>query len=216
MGKQYKLLAFASLLLGALAVMVYLPYTFEGFGVNCFKWIKITTDLFKEDYFKMLIYIGTGLLGLVIVFNLISLFKRPNISKICFKLSTIVALILPLLFVMSLNIVEWKWAWEFWVENISTNIKTYAYIAMGVSAGLFIIGLVRNFTAENKATFHHIFKNLMMVALLAIMAYVYSWCGWTINANTIGKIYGLLMGWLAIYFPVSTIVLLLCAKFSNR
>ena len=216
MTKGYKLLAFISLLLGALAVVLYLPYTFNAFGVNCKSWFELSQDILKEEYFNVLIYVGIGLLGLIIVFNLVSIFKRPNISKICFKISTIIALLLPILFVMALNIDKFEWAWKFWVEHISKNLKTYSYIAIGASAGLFIVGIIRNFTADNKAGFHHIFKTIFMIALLILMAYCYGWCNWTINVNVIDKIYGLLIGWLAIYLVLSTFVLLICSKLENR
>lgn len=216
MTKQYKLLAVISLLLGAVAVILYLPYTFDAFGVNCNSWFELSQDILKQEYFNVLTYVGVGLLGLIIVFNLISIFKRPNIAKICFKVCTIIALLLPIVFVMALNIDKFNWAREFWVEYIAKNLKTYAYIAIGASAGLFIVALVRNFTADSKANFHHIFKALMMIALLVMMAYCFNWCKWTINANIINKIYGILIGWLAIYFVLSAVVLLICARFERE
>lgn len=207
--KGYKFLTIISLLLGAGTVFMYLPYTLTAFDVNCDKWFETTIEMFKNDYFNTLIYFGIALLSLVIIFNIVSIIKRPNIAKTCFKLSVVVALVLPLLCVMAFNVGDWKWAYDFWVDNIAKNIKTYAYIALGISGGLFILGLARNFTADIKVNFHYIFKSLMMITLLVLMIYAFGWCEWNVDAKVLLKVSGLLVGWLAIYFPLSAIILLI-------
>lgn len=205
MNKSYKLLAIFNLLLGVGAICLYLPYTLEAFNMPGFQWFKFVPDMLKDNYYDVLIYFGIGLLLWFIVLNAVSLLSRPNLPKVLFKVSTIVALLLPLLYILALNNDTFI---KFWIENIAKNVKIISYIALCVSCGTFVLALIYNFKRNNRANLHHILQALFMCALLVLMILYNGWCGWNIELNY--KIYGILIGWLAIYLPISCITLFVC------
>ena len=207
MNKRYSQLAVFNLLLGLCAICLYLPYTLEAFDMPGFDWFKFVPDMLKDNYGKVLIYFGIFLLLWIIGLSVLSLLNKPNLPKLLFKISAISALILPLIYVCAF---EFEWAREFWVKNISSDIKMISFVVMGVSCGSFVLGLVYNFTRKNRANLHLIVQALVMCALLVLLVAVNNWCGWDIK--NVLKLYGVLVGILAIYLPISSIILFMCRK----
>ena len=127
--------------------------------------------------------------------------------KLLFKISIISALMLPLIFVLAS---KFDWALKFWIKTIAPDIKMISYILICVSVGSFVLGLIFNFTKDSKANLHHILQALVMCALMVLLVAINGWCGW--NVKNILKLFGVLMGLLAIYMPISSIIMLICAK----
>lgn len=204
--KNYKILSLLNLLLGVCAICLFLPTTLKAFSVKGFDWLDFAPDLFKDNYINVEFYFGLFLIVWFIVINAISLLSRPNLSKTLFKLSTIVALALPLMFVLA---VKYEFALEFWIKNIAPEIKTIALVVLCVSAGLFALGLILNFVRRNRANLHIVLQALVMCAFLGLLIAAEGWCGWKVD---ILKMVGVLYAVFAIYLPISSIVLLICAK----
>lgn len=204
--KKYLLLASLNFVLGICAICLYLPYTINALNIKGFGWLDFAKDILKNNYFNILVYFGMFLLVWFILLNIISLASRPNKPKTLFKISTIVALILPLIYVLALknNAVL-----EFWINHVAENIKMICYVVLSVSWGLFALALIFNFTKRRKATFYHILQALAMCTLLTLFVAWNGWCGWSVDYI---KMFGFLMGILAIYLPISTIILSICAK----
>jgi len=205
--KNYQALAFLNFIFGMISICLYLPYTIQAFNIKGFKWLDFAKDLLKSNYHNMLIYFGAFLLIWFIALTLISIINNVNLAKLSFKVSTILALLIPLVYVLALKN---DWALEFWIKNIAPNVKMICYIALCVSVGLWGLGLIFNFTKENKANLHHILQALIMNVLLILLILIQGWCGWSVG-NPL-KIFGVLMGLFAIYLPISSFVLLICAK----
>ena len=204
--KKYNSLAFFNLIFGVCAICLYLPYTLSAFNIKGFGWLDFAKNILKSKYFDVMVYFGIFLLIWIIALTVISLPCRINLSKLLFKLSTIVALALPLIYVLS---IKYDFALEFWIKNIASNIKMISYVLLCVSGGCFILGIMFNFTRDGKANLHQILQALAMCVLLAVLIAVNGWCGWKVNVI---KLFGVLMGVFAIYLPISSIVLMLCAK----
>ncbi|MBQ7798403.1 MAG: hypothetical protein IJ371_04700 [Clostridia bacterium] len=207
MKKGYTQLAIWNILLGICAICLYLPYTLDAFDMAGFDWFKFVPDMLKDNYSNVLINFGIFLLLWFIILNAISILYRPNLPKILFKVVVISALILPLIYVLAL---KQDWAFEFWVKNISSNIKNICYILLGVSCGSWILALIFNFTRNNRANLHHIIQGLTMSILLILFVAVHGWCGWELSLEMLNKLYGLLVGLFAIYLPLSSVLLWVC------
>lgn len=205
--KTYKILSVFNFMLGICAICLYLPYTFKSFNVKGFDWLDFAKDLFKNNYLNVLIYFGIFLLLWFIVLNLISIPYRINLPKFLLKISVVIALALPLIYVLS---IKYNWALNFWIKNIAPNIKTICYVLLCSSVGCFVLGLICNFITRGKANFHHVLQAIVMCALLALIIAVNGWCGWKVD--NVLKMFGVVMGLFAIYLPISSIVLIICRK----
>lgn len=202
MRKKYTILSFFNFIFGFCAIILYLPYSLRAFNLKGFDWLDVAPDLLKNNYFDTLIYFGIFLLVWFICINKFSLFKHANLPKTLFKLTSIISLILPLIYVLAL---KYDVVLEFWIKNISKNVKMISYITLCVSWGTWAIALMFNFTKRNKANCHHILQSSVMCILLTLLITANGWCGWSIS-NPL-KIYGLLMGIFAIYLPISAIMM---------
>lgn len=207
MKKKYIQLSIVNLILTVIAICLYLPYTLEAFNMAGFEWFDFVSKMLKDNYFEVLVGFGIFLLLWLMILNIFSIFSNANLPKVMFKLSAIMALILPLIYVLALKN---DWALKFWIKNINSNIKMIAYTFIIVSWGSFILGLIYNFTKRNRANLHHILQALFMCGLLTLLIICNGWCGWDIDLTS--KIYGIMVGWLAIYLPISSIVLIACSK----
>lgn len=207
--KGYKTMAGINLLLGLCAVFLYMPYMLQAFDVNVTKWIEFGADLFKKNYIDVLIVFGIILLVWVVGLTILSLLCKPNIPKFILKVAVVAALALPLMYVLAL---KYEWAAEFWIKNIVKNIKTISYVLIIVSCGSFILGVIYNFSKKHKANLHHFTQALVMCVLLVLFVAVHGMCGWEIKLDIAMKLYGVLMGLFAIYFPLSTIFILQSAN----
>ena len=203
---NYYALSFLNLVFGILAIFLYLPYTLQAFDINVNGWLNFAMDIFKSNYIDILIYFGIFLLLWVIVLTIISIIIRINLPKLLFKLSAIVALILPLMYVLAL---KFDAVLDIWIKSIAPNVKIISYILISVSCGLFVLGLILNFTREKRANLHLIVQALEMCALLILIVAINGWCGWKVDYV---KGFGVLMGLFAIYLPLSTIIISICAK----
>ena len=206
MKKKYLMYSASNLIIGLCAIILYLPYTFRAFNISGFDWLDIAPDLFKSNYYNVLIGFGIFAIVWLILINTISLINYPNLPKTLFKLSVVVALSLPLMYVLA---IRFDWALKFWLKNISKNIKTISYATMFISCGLAILGILYNITRRKHANFHHLLQAITMCAMLVLLVLLNGWC-WHIG--NIDKIFGLLMGVFAVYFPISSLVLYLFRK----
>lgn len=204
--KGYQTLAILNLLLGACAICLYVPYTIQAFNIKGLEWLNFAKDLLKNNYYNVLLYFGIFLLTWFIGLNLFSILSHFNVAKLAFKISVISALILPLIYVLALKYDEFL---ELWIKYIAPNIKVISYMFLCISIGSFALGLLFNFTKENRANIHHIVQALAMCVLLSLLIAINGWCGWSVN---IVKLFGILMSLLAIYLPFSTLLLTICAK----
>lgn len=208
MKNRYSTLSIFNFLFGICAIVLYLPYTISAFGWEGFDWLtKIAPELLSDKYFDVLIYFGIFILVWFIVTNVISLIYRPNLPKLLFKLSAVVALLLPMVYVLCM---KYDWAIEFYIKNIAKNIKSISLILMGVSCGSAILGLCFNFSRRNRANFHYILQAIVMCALLVLLVAINGWCGWKVG--DIVKLSGILMGLFAVYLPVSSVILFMLRK----
>lgn len=205
MKKKYSMLAGLNLMLGIIAICLYLPYTLEAFNMAGFEWFKFVPKMLKNNYGDVLIYFGIFLLLWIIVLNLISILSHCNLPKILLKISAITALLIPLIYVLAFKNDS---ALKFWINNIGANIKTISFVFLAISWGCCALGLLLNFTRDNHANMHHILQALFMCVLFTLLVATQGWCGWQISK--VYKLYGLLIGWMAIYLPISSIILLLC------
>jgi len=205
--KNYQVLAFLNFVFGIIAICLYLPYTIQSFNIKGFQWLNFAKDMLKENYSNALIYFGIFLLMWFIVLTLLSIISNVNLPKILFKLSTILSLVLPLIYVFS---IKYDFALKFWIKNIAPNLKIICYAFLCVSVGFSVLGLIFNLMRQNKANFHNILQAVIMNVLLALLLAVQGWCGWDIENSV--KLFGILMGLFAIYLPISSIILLICAK----
>ncbi len=206
MKKKYLMYAAGNFILGLCAIILYLPYTFKAFNISGFDWLDLAPDLFKSNYHNVLIGFGVFILIWLILINAISLINFPNIPKTLFKSSIIVALILPLVYVLALRS---EIVLEFWLKYFSKNIKTISCSLIFISCGLALLGLLYNFTRRKHANLHHILQAFTMCLLLILLVMSNGWC-WQIAG--VEKTFGLLMGLLAVYFPISSLVLYLFRK----
>ncbi len=204
--KNYRILSFFNLLLGVCAICLFLPTTFKLFEIKGFDWLDFAPDLFKKNHLDVEFYFGLFLIVWFIALNAISLLSRPNWSKTLFKVSIIVALILPLINILA---VRYEFALKFWIKNIAPEIKTISMVLLCVSAGLFGLGLILNFARHNKANLHIVLQSLVMCVFLGLFIAVEGWCGWKVDLL---KMMGALYAVFAIYLPISSIILLICAK----
>lgn len=205
----YKILGVISCLLALATGFIYIPISLNLFNVNSAKWLDLTKDILKSYYSDVIIYVGLAILIAIVVLNLVSLVYKTNMAKICFKLTTIISLILPIMFVCTM---QFDWAFKFWINNIAKNIKMISYIVMSVSAGLFILGIIFNITSRKRANFHHVFEALAMLGLFIVMICAFDWCGWTSNIHNFSTLIGVMVLWLSAYLLISTIVLFACSK----
>ena len=205
MRKKYLKLAIVNFILGVCAICLYLPYTLEAFDMAGFEWFKFVPNMLKDNYYNVLIYFGVLLILWFILLNLIGILHHINLPKFLFKMSIIVALILPLMYVLALDN---NFAFNFWIKNILPNIKTISYIFLGISCGTFVLGLIYNITRKNHANSHHIIEATVMCLLLVLMCIVNGWCGWNIDVTI--KLYGIMIGLFALYLPISGVNLLFC------
>ena len=200
MNKKYLTLSLINFLLGIGAICLYLPYTLDAFNVQS-EWLNFAPDILKQNYTNTLVYFGIFLLLWVIVINITSILSHVNKAKIAFKLSSVIALILPLVYVLA---IKYDWALQFWIDNIAKNIKMISNVLLCVSFGSLILGLVLNFINKNHANLYHIIQAVFMCLTLALLVAVNGWCGWDVSVE---KMFGLLMGAFAIYLPTSAVVL---------
>ncbi len=207
MKNKYVSLAICNILLAVCAICLYLPYTLEAFDMAGFEWFKFVPNLLKNNYYDVLIYFGLFLLLWFMVLNLITILSRVNIPKFLCKITVVLALILPFMYVSALKN---ETMLELWLKTIIPNIKIIAYVTLCVSCGNFVLALIYNFTHKNRANLHHLLEALVMCALLILMIICNGWCGWSIKSSV--KIYGILIGLLAMYLPISAMVLFICRK----
>ena len=200
MNKKYLTLSLINFLLGICAICLYLPYTLDAFNVQS-EWLNFAPDILKHNYADSLIYFGIFLLLWIILLNIVSILSHANKAKILFKLSSVIALILPLIYVLAL---KYDWALEFWANNIAKNIKMISSVLLCISFGSLIFGLVLNFTNKNHANLYHIIQAVFMCLTLALVVAVNGWCGWDVGVD---KMFGLLMGTFAVYLPTSAVIL---------
>ncbi len=205
MKKGYTKLATVNMLLGLVAVCLYLPYTLDAFNMPGFDWFKFVPKLLKDSYFDVLVYFGVFLIVWFIALNLISILSHINLPKLLFKVSIISALILPLIYVLAFKN---ETALEFWLKNIAKNAKMISYVLLGISIGSFVLGVIYNITRKNRANLHHITEAFTMCLLLLLMALCFGWCGWDFDVSY--KIYGIMVGLFAIYLPISSVILYMC------
>lgn len=205
MSKKYLTLSLINFLLGVGAICLYLPYTLEAFNIQS-EWLNFAPDILKQNYYNALIYFGIILLVWIIALNVISILSHANKPKIIFKLTSVIALILPLFYVLAL---KYNWALEFWINNIGKNIKTISSVLLCISFGSLALGIVLNFTNQNHAGIYHILQAAFMCLTLALLISVNGWCGWDVGVD---KMFGLLMGMFAIYLPASAIILFITRK----
>lgn len=201
MKKKYSLYALGNLILGLCSIVLYLPYTFRVFKISGFDWLDIAPDLFKANYSNVLIGFGAFILLWIILVNAISIINYPNIAKTLFKTAVIVALILPLTYVLALRS---ELILKIWLKYFADNIKTMSSGLIFISCGLVVLGLLYNFTRRKRANLHHILQAIAMCALLILLVMANGWCWQIISME---KAFGLLMGLLAVYFPVSSLIL---------
>lgn len=207
MKAKYSLLAVINFLLGACAICIYLPYTSDAFNIKGMSWLGFAKKLLKDNYYNVSIYLGIIILGWIIAVTLLTLFSRPNFAKLMFKLSAISSLIIPLVYVMAL---KYDFALEFWIKYIAPYVKMICYIFLSASVGSLLLAIVLNFTQRRRANLHLITQALAMLALFVLMLIVFGWCGWNIGATV--KLFGVLMALMAVYLPLSIIILIICAK----
>ena len=207
--KGYKTMAGINFLLGLCAIFLYLPYMLQAFDIDASKWIEIGSDLFKKNYGDVLITFGIVLLVWIIGLTALSLLSKPNVPKFILKVAVIVALALPLMYVLAL---KYEWAVEFWVKNIAKDVKTISYMLIIVACGSSVLGTLFNFSKKHKANLHHIVQAFVMSALLILFVAVYGFCGWKIDFELIIKLNGVLIGLLAIYLPISAPIILISSR----
>lgn len=207
MKKKYLSLAIFNILLGLVAICLYLPYTLEAFNMAGFEWFKFVPNTLKGNYYDVLIYFGLFLLLFFIISNFITLLSKVNIPKFLCKITVVIALALPFMYILALKN---DTILKLWLKTIVPNIKMITYIVICVSCGNFVLALIYNFTHKNRANLHHLLEALVMCALLILMAICYNWCGWEIKSTI--KIYGVLIGLLAMYLPISSLVLCICSR----
>ena len=157
----------------------------------------------------MLITFGIVLLVWIVGLTIVSLLSKPNVPKLILKVAVIAALALPLMDVLGL---KYDWALEFWSENIIKNIKKISYILIIVACGSSVLGILFNFSKKHKSNLHHITQALVMSALLVLFVAVRGWCGWKIDLDIMTKLYGVLMGLLAIYLPISAPIIIVSSR----
>ena len=170
-----------------------------------FEWFKFVPNTLKGNYYNVLIYFGIALLLWFIILNLITILSRVNFPKFLCKITVILSLILPLMYILALKNTQ---ILKFWIKTIVPNIKMIAYVVLCVSWGNFALALIYNFTHDNRTNLYHLVETLVMCTLLTLMIACYGWCGWTINSTV--KIYGILIGLFAMYLPISAIILFVC------
>lgn len=204
--KKYQIFAILNLILGACAICLYVPYTIQVFNIKGFNWLNFAKDLLKTNYYDVLLYFGIFLLMWFIILNLFSILSNFNVAKLAFKMAVISALILPLIYVLGLKYDE---VLELWIKYIAPNIKMISYLFLCISIGSFALGLLFNFTKENRANIHHIVQALVMCILLSLLIAINGWCGWSVNTI---KLFGILMSLFALYLPFATLLLTICAK----
>ena len=205
----YKTMAGLNFLLGVCAILLYTPYMLQAFDINASNWVKLGMDIFNENYFNVLVYFGMLLLVWILGVTIFSILARPNITKFMFKIAVIASLVLPLIYVLAL---KFDWAYDFWMKNLAEDIKTISYVFLIVACGSFFTGLLFNFSQKKKANFHHISQALVMCVLLVLFLAVNGWCGWELEVEFLTKVYGVLMGWFAIYLPISTFIIMASSK----
>ena len=206
MKKKYLMYAGVNLILGLCAIILYLPYTFKAFNISGFDWLNLAPDLFKANYYNVLIGFGAFVLIWLIMVNAVSIINYPNTAKTLFKSAVIVALILPLMYVLALKS---EVVLKLWFKYFDKNIKTISCALVFTSCGLTLLGLLYNFTRRKHANLHHILQAFTMCALLILLVLSNGWC-WQVT--NIDKMFGLLMSLLAVYFPVSSLVLYMFRK----
>ncbi|MFQ6724187.1 MAG: hypothetical protein ACLRFE_02510 [Clostridia bacterium] len=200
MKKQYITLAVFNFVLSIVVICLYLPYTFEAFNMSGFDFME---NILKDKYYDTLILFGIFLLSFIIVYNLSTMWFKSNLPKTIFKLTSVVALTLPLMYVLALR---FDFMFKFWLKVIMPNIKMISYIIMLMAIGSFILGVIYNTTKRNNASLHIVVQTLFMCLLLILMIVVNNWCGF--NVQNVVKLYGLLVGLFAIYLPLQGIILL--------
>ena len=208
MKKHYSTLSVLNFIFGICAIVLYLPYTITAFNLSGFTWLTdIATDMLKTNYFDTLIFFGIFILAWLIIGNILTISYRPNLPKILFKASAIVALILPMVYVTAM---KFDWVLEIYKQYIAKNIKMVSLVSIAASVGLALMGLCSNFSRRNRANLHHILQAVVMCAVLVLLVVINGWCGWKVGG--LDKLFGILMGLFAAYFPVSAIVLFMLRK----
>ena len=202
----YSLMALVNFVLGVCAACLYLPYTLSAFNVKG-DWYNFAQDMLKDKYTDVFLYFTIVLLAWILIATIISFNSKPSMSKILFKVATISAVLLPLIYAM---IFKYEPVAEFWTKNILKNIKTISNVLLCVSLGSFGLALIFNFSRSNKANFHHMLQSLAVCAVLVLTVATNGWCGWKID-NFV-KLFGILMAIMPIYLIVSTFVISSCKK----
>ena len=208
--KRCMLIALINLILGGISALVYLPHFFESFNIRVDGWSNAASKLLSNNQHDVLILLGIILLSYIIITNLITILFSRSLSCLCFKLSSIIALLLPLAYVFAL---QYNSILELWIKYIAPNIKTISLVAVIISCGLLLLGIISSITQNRKLNIYLLMQSIAVCATEVLLVSVNGWLGWTVNAI---KGFGVLTAILPIYLLISAVILLFGAKNNER
>lgn len=204
--KRCMLIALINLILGGISAVVYLPYFFESFNIRVDGWSNAVSKLLANNQHDVLILLGIMLLSYIIITNLITILFSKNLSSLCFRLSSIIALLLPLAYVLAL---QFNSMLELWIKYVAANVKTISLIVVVISCGLLLLGIISSITKNRKLSIYLLMQTIAMCAIEILLISVNGWLGWTVNAI---KGFGILTAIFPVYLLTSVVILLFGAK----
>lgn len=214
MKKKYPQLAIINLLLAVGVIYLFFPYIIETFKLYKYDWTKYVSKILIKDYYKPSYYVATGLLIWIAGLNLLTMLIRINVPKFLFKTNILIALGLPLIYMLA---IKNSTIANFWSKTIFPNMSMILTVLLCVCWGNWILGLVYNFTHKKRANLHHIVETLFMCFLLTLMILSDAWTGGIVGGYWsegyivfTEKAYCIIMGLFALYLPISSLVLYTC------
>ncbi len=207
---RYGLRALVNLLLGVGAIFFYTPYVLNAFNIKTEAWSKMLVKLLGDNYFNIMIWFGLVLMGYIVIFNIATILSKANGAKLSFKLTSVVSLLLPIVYVGAL---KYNAILELWIKAFAPNVKTIGLGFLVASFGLLFLGIFTSVKKHIKVNFYYLLQAIFMCALLTLLVSVNNWCGWDVNPT---KAFGMLMSIMSVYLMASSIILFIFAKNNYR
>lgn len=205
--KYYKILSIINLISCLLSVL--LIFLLEISTINSKGEFIIFSSINLNDVINYFILFQ---LMFILIITVLTLFFKINLTKLFLKLSTIISLILPIIFLLTINN---DYILTFWFNNIANNIKFISIILTIVCIGIFILALILFAMGKLKADIFQIFQALGCNVFLILICYIFNFYGLYTTLSSV-KIFKIMLLFWSIYLIISVAALFISHKFQIK
>lgn len=205
--KYYKILSIINLISCLLSVL--LIFLLEISTINSKGEFIIFSSINLNDVINYFILFQ---LMFILIITILTLFFKINLTKLFLKLSTIISLILPIIFLLTINN---DYILTFWFNNIANNIKFISIILTIACMGIFILALILFAMGKLKADIFQIFQALGCNVFLILICYIFNFYGSYTTFSSV-KIFKIMLLFWSIYLIISVAALFISHKFQIK